>query len=110
MTTNAKRQLQQLFSGIFMDIKPQISIDSDITPHVNPIVSAVDEQSKNISGEAVSLARKSTREIDSVIKADNGRIVVLGGLAFERSLNDVAAIPCIFNVPVLGDLLEQQQS
>jgi len=109
-TTNANSQLQQFFSGISMDITPQISIDGDITLHVHPIVSAVDEQSKNISGEAVPLARTSTREIDSVIKADNGRIVVLGGLAFERSLNDVAGIPGISNVPVVGDLLEQQQS
>ena len=109
-TTNANSQLQQFFSGISMDITPQISIDGDITLHVHPIVSAVDEQSKNISGEAVPLARTSTREIDSVIKADNGRIVVLGGLAFERNLNDVAGIPGISNVPVVGDLLEQQQS
>ena len=109
-TTNSNSQLQQFFSGISMDITPQISIDGDITLHVHPIVSAVDEQSKNISGEAVPLARTSTREIDSVIKADNGRIVVLGGLAFERSLNDVAGIPGISNVPVVGDLLEQQQS
>jgi len=109
-TTNANSQLQQFFSGISMDITPQISIDGDITLHVHPIVSAVDEQSKNISGEAVPLAKTSTREIDSVIKADNGRIVVLGGLAFERSLSDVAGIPGISNVPVVGDLLEQQQS
>ncbi len=35
--------------------------------------------------------------------------LVLGGLAFERNLNDVAGVPGLWNVPVVGDLLEQQQ-
>lgn len=109
-TTNDNNQLQPFFSGISMDITPQISFDGDITLHVHPIVSAVDEQQKNIGGQAVPLARTSTREIDSVIKAANGKIVVLGGLAFERNLNDVAGIPGISNVPVVGDILEQQQT
>jgi len=108
-TTNAENQLQQFFSGISMDITPQISIDGEITLHVHPIVSTVDEQQKNIAGQSVPLARTSTREIDSVIKAENGKIAVLGGLAFERNLNDVAGVPGVSNVPVVGDLLEQQQ-
>ena len=93
-----------------MDITPQISANGDITLHVHPVISAVDEQSKSIAGQIVPLARTSTREIDSVIKAANGRIVVLGGLAFERSVNNVAGIPGVSSVPVLGDVLEQRQT
>lgn len=109
-TTNANNNLQQFFSGISMDITPQISIDGEITLHVHPIVSAVEEQNKSISGQVVPLARTTTREIDSVIKAQNGKIVVLGGLAFERNLNDVAGIPGVSQVPVLGGVLEQRQN
>ena len=108
-TTNANNQLEQFFSGISMDITPQISIDGEITLHVHPIVSTVDEQQKSIAGESVPLARTSTREIDSVIKASNGKIAVLGGLAFERNLNDVAGIPGLAELPVVGGLTEQQQ-
>ena len=108
-TTNANNNLQQFFSGISMDITPQISANGEITLHVHPIISAVDEQSKSIAGQIVPLARTSTREIDSVIKAENGKIVVLGGLAFERNVNDSAGIPGVSNVPVLGAALEQKQ-
>lgn len=108
-TTSANNNLQQFFSGISMDITPQISANGEITLHVHPIISAVDEQSKNIAGQIVPLARTSTREIDSVIKAVNGKIVVLGGLAFERNINETAGVPGISRVPVLGDALEQKQ-
>lgn len=109
-TTNANNNLQQFFSGISMDITPQISADGEITLHVHPIISAVNEQSKSIAGQIVPLARTSTREIDSVIKAQNGRIVVLGGLAFERNINDTAGIPGVSRIPLVGDALEQRQS
>lgn len=109
-TTNAENNLEQFFSGISMDITPQISANGDITLHVHPTISAVDEQQKNIGGQIVPLARTSTREIDSVIKAANGKIVVLGGLAFERDVNQTAGVPGLSNVPVLGDVLEQRQT
>ncbi len=109
-TTQANNNLQQFFSGISMDITPQISANGEITLHVHPIISAVDEQSKNIGGQIVPLARTTTREIDSVIKAQNGKIVVLGGLAFERNVNDVAGVPGVSQVPVLGSALEQKQT
>ena len=108
-TTNANNNLQQFFSGISMDITPQISSNGEITLHVHPIISAVNEQSKNIAGQSVPLARTSTREIDSIIKAENGKIVVLGGLAFERNVNETAGIPGVSRVPLLGDALEQKQ-
>lgn len=109
-TTSNNNNLQQFFSGISMDITPQIAANGEITLHVHPIISAVNEQSKNIAGQVVPLARTSTREIDSVIKAQNGRIVVLGGLAFERAVNDTAGIPGVSKIPLVGDALEQRQS
>jgi MSHA biogenesis protein MshL len=109
-TTNAENSLQQFFSGISMDITPQISANGDITLHVHPIISAVDEQQKSIGGQIVPLARTSTREIDSVIKAANGKIVVLGGLAFERDVNQTAGVPGLSGVPIVGGVLEQRQT
>lgn len=109
-TTNAENNLEQFFSGISMDITPQISATGDITLHVHPIISAVEEQSKSIAGQVVPLPRTTTREIDSVIKAENGKIVVLGGLAFERNVNETAGIPGVSRIPVVGDALEQRQT
>ena len=109
-TTNAENSLEQFFSGISMDITPQISANGEITLHVHPIITAVEEQAKSIGGQVVPLARTTTREIDSVIKADNGRIVVLGGLAFERNVNETAGIPGVSRIPLVGDALEQRQT
>lgn len=109
-TTNANNNLQQFFSGISMDITPQISAKGEITLHVHPIISAVDEQTKSIAGQTVPLALTTKREIDSVIKAENGKIVVLGGLAFERNINENAGVPGVSRVPVLGSALEQRQT
>ncbi|MEQ8631151.1 MAG: secretin N-terminal domain-containing protein [Gammaproteobacteria bacterium] len=109
-TTNEENNLEQFFSGISMDITPQISANGEITLHVHPTITAVEEQAKNIGGQVVPLARTTTREIDSVIKAANGKIVVLGGLAFERNINETAGIPGVSRVPVVGDVLEQRQT
>lgn len=109
-TTNNENSLEQFFSGISMDITPQISAGGDITLHVHPIISAVEEQSKSIAGQVVPLPKITTREIDSVIKAENGKIVVLGGLAFERNVNETAGIPGVSRIPVVGDALEQRQT
>ncbi|MBL4571782.1 MAG: hypothetical protein JKY86_01740 [Gammaproteobacteria bacterium] len=109
-TTSANNNLQQFFSGISMDITPQISANGEITLHVHPIISSVEEQTKSIAGQTVPLALTTTREIDSVIKAVNGKIVVLGGLAFEQNVNQTAGIPGLSQVPLLGDALEQRQT
>lgn len=108
-TTNSNNNLQQFFTGISMDITPQISADGMITLHVHPVISAAEEQSKMIGGKIVPLPRTTTREIDSVIRAANGEIVVLGGLTFERNVNETAGVPGISQVPLLGDALEQKQ-
>lgn len=108
-TTNASASLQQFFSGISMDITPQISADGKITLHVHPTISTVVEQNKTISGEQVPLARTSVRELDSVIRGEDGKIVVLGGLAYERSVDDLAGVPVVNDIPVVGAAFDQRR-
>ena len=108
-TTNASASLESFFSGISMDITPQISADGRITLHVHPTISTVVEQSKTISGEQIPLARTSVRELDSVIRGEDGKIVVLGGLAYERSTDDLAGIPFANDIPVVGAAFDQRR-
>jgi MSHA biogenesis protein MshL len=108
-TTNASASLEQFFSGISMDITPQISADGKITLHVHPTISTVVEQSKQISGEVVPLARTSVRELDTVIRGEDGKIVVLGGLAYERSADDLAGIPFANDIPLVGAAFDQRR-
>lgn len=108
-TTSNSASLQPFFSGISMDITPQISAEGRITLHIHPTISTVVEQSKSISGEQIPLARTSVRELDSVIKGEDGKIVVLGGLAYERSVEDVAGIPVVNDLPVVGAAFDQRR-
>ena len=108
-TTSNSASLQPFFSGISMDITPQISAEGRITLHVHPTISTVVEQSKSISGEQIPLARTSVRELDSVIRGEDGKIVVLGGLAYERSVEDVAGIPMVNDLPVVGAAFDQRR-
>lgn len=108
-TTSNSASLQPFFSGISMDITPQISAEGRITLHIHPTISTVVEQSKSISGEQIPLARTSVRELDSVIRGEDGKIVVLGGLAYERSVEDVAGIPVVNDLPVVGAAFDQRR-
>jgi len=102
--------LQPFFSGISMDITPQISADGSITLHVHPTITSVTEQRKAISGEQVPLARTTVRELDSIIRAEDGKIVVLGGLAYERNVDDAAGVPLLHDLPIFGGLFDQRRS
>jgi len=110
VTESSSDNLQPFFSGISMDITPQISADGSITLHVHPTITTVSEQRKSIGGEQVPLARTSVRELDSVIRAEDGKIVVLGGLAYERSIDEAAGIPVAHDIPVVGGFFDQRQS
>lgn len=108
IATNENNNLQPFFSGISMDITPQISANGDITLHVHPTITTVSEQTKTISDEQVPLARTSVRELDSIIRAEDGKIVVLGGLAYERSVDDAAGVPVASELPLVGGAFDQR--
>ena len=109
VTEASADNIQPFFSGISMDITPQISDSGIITLHVHPTITTVTEQTKQISGQQVPLARPSVRELDSIIRARDGQIVVLGGLAYERSVNDAAGIPVANDIPLIGGAFDQRR-
>lgn len=109
VTESSSNNLQPFFSGISMDITPQISADGTITLHVHPIITTVSEQNKSVGGQQVPLARTSVRELDSIIRAQDGRIVILGGLAYERSIDDMAGIPGVNDIPLIGGAFDQRR-
>lgn len=109
VTESSQNDIQPFFSGISMDITPQISAEGIITLHVHPTITTVSEQTKSIANQQVPLARTSTRELDSVIRAQDGRIIILGGLAYERSIDDVAGLPVASDIPLIGGAFDQRR-
>jgi len=101
-------ELTPFFSGIALDVTPQISEHGDVILHIHPTVSEVREQLKTISGEQVPLAASQIRESDSIVRAGNGQIVVIGGLMQNSSDDDNARVPGLGRIPGLGYLFKQK--
>ena len=108
INTNDSPELTPFFSGIALDVTPQISESGDVILHVHPTVSEVQEQVKIISGEAVPLAASTIRESDSVIRARTGDIVVIGGLMQNSSNDNTAGIPVLSKLAGLGAAFRQR--
>jgi MSHA biogenesis protein MshL len=101
-TVNPDVTLTPFFSGIALDVTPQISQEDYVTLHVHPSISEVVDQQKTITVGSVTqqlpLALSTVRESDSIVRARSGQVVVIGGL-MQQIINDSDAKP-----PVLGDL------
>lgn len=106
-------QLTPFFSGIALDVTPQISDDGEVILHVHPSVSEVTDQRKVITlGEEAGqlpLAFSTVRESDSVIRARNGQIVVIGGLMQSSTRTENASVPLLGDIPLLGNLFQHQR-
>lgn len=112
-STSTSVELTPFFSGISLDVTPQISESGVITLHVHPSVSEVSDQEKVITiGErdvTLPLASSTVRETDSVIRAESGQIVVIGGLIQNSSEDNNSAVPFFSEIPLVGELFKQRR-
>ncbi len=99
------------FSGVALDVIPQISEDGVITLHIHPSVSEVNERFKQISltsaGQlSVPLAVSTIRESDSIVRARSGQVIVIGGLMQNRTRDRVSSVPVLGHLPLIGSLFQ----
>ncbi len=104
--------LTPFFSGIALDVTPQISDSGEVILHVHPSITEVVEKIKDIGlGDqdlSLPLAYSSIRETDSVVRARNGQVVVIGGLMQDSFKEEVSQIPYLGDIPLIGDVLFSQ--
>ena len=78
-----------------------------------PTVSEVQDQTKTIGigtrNLILPLALSTVRETDSVIKARNGQVVVIGGLIRDVTRDNQAEVPFLGDLPIFGDLFTQKR-
>ena len=86
--------LRPFFSGVALDVTPQIDEDGSIILHVHPSVSNVVQDDRNVNlgvvfGGQVTLplARSTISETDSVVRVQDGNVVAVGGL-MKLDIND----------------------
>ena len=114
-TTLPTITLSSFFSGIALDVMPQIDQSDTITLHVHPSVSTVTESIKQVDlGGSIGTIRlplpaNSTNETDTVVRVTDGNIVAIGGLMQLQSNGSKSGLPGSTNIPVLSNLLGNQQ-
>ncbi|MCG9576343.1 pilus (MSHA type) biogenesis protein MshL [Vibrio tubiashii] len=107
--TTTDVELTPFFSGISLDVTPQIDDQGNVLLHVHPAVLEVKEERKTIdygnnNSLTLPLATSSIRESDSVIRAQDGDVVVIGGLMKSNTFDQVSKVPFLGDVPALGHL------
>ena len=112
-TTSLNVELTPFFSGVALDVTPQISDDGTVLMHIHPTISDVTDQNKRISfGGSTSdipLAVSQIRESDSVVRAHSGQVIVIGGLMRETRKRNDSKMPGLGSVPVLGNLFKSKR-
>ncbi|MGI1944244.1 pilus (MSHA type) biogenesis protein MshL [Shewanella glacialipiscicola] len=110
--TTPQVELTPFFSGIALDVTPQIDRDGNVLLHVHPSVIDVKEQTKNIRISDASLelplAQSEIRESDTVIRAASGDVVVIGGLMKSENIEVVSQVPLLGDIPLLGELFKNR--
>lgn len=111
-TSTPNIELTSFFSGISLDVTPQIANNGDVILHVHPIVSEVVDQTKEftVGNEAFSLpmALRDIRESDSIVRAKSGQVVVLGGLMQEVLSDNLGKRPIVGDIPILNTFFRRK--
>lgn len=105
--------LTPFFSGIALDVTPQIGEKNDVILHIHPTVSEVVDQTKEIivgsDKFSLPLAQSSIRESDSIVRAQSQQIIVIGGLLRSESGDLEATVPWLSRIPGAGALFAQKR-
>jgi MSHA biogenesis protein MshL len=105
-------QVQPFFSGISLDVTPQIDEDSMVTLHIRPSVSVVSERTRvvnlgNLGSFTLPLASSNVNEADTVVRVMDGVTVAIGGLMQQSQSGDDQRVPGAGDVPVVGNLFKR---
>lgn len=108
-TTTPSVTLQPFFSGVVLDVTPQIDAQGNIILHIHPSVSQVSTVNKDINlgtggSLTLPLASSTTSETDSVVRGRDGQIIAIGGLMKQSTTSDRSQIPGVGDIPVIGAL------
>lgn len=112
-TTTPSVTLSSFFSGIVLDVTPQIDEANNIILHMHPSVSAITQKTKTFSISGASfelpLALSSIQESDNIVRARSGQIIIIGGLMKEASTDEDASVPVLADVPLFGNLFKHKK-
>jgi MSHA biogenesis protein MshL len=100
--------MSSFFSGIALNVTPQIDDGNNVTLYIHPSITRVENLDKTftIYGQDYSIPTplNSVRESDSIVKAQDGQVVVLGGLMQETATENKEGVTGLARIPYIGHL------
>lgn len=121
-STTVETEIRNVPEGVIINVLPSINIDDNtvsmsVRPTItritstkeNPGVTFVLAQNDNINLDEIENAvpELSVQEIDTMVKVNSGKAVVMGGLLQDRIETDEEGIPGLSEVPMVGSLFKQ---
>lgn len=107
-------KLTPFFSGIALDVTPQIDSDGNIILHIHPSVSTVTQKTISVDVGGVGkltlpTAASTIQETDNIVRARSGQVIVIGGLMKEGLTDQKASIPFLAGIPIVGNLFKHKK-
>jgi len=100
-TANPFQTIQRQDVGLTLQVTPQISEGDTIRLKIFQEVSSVEPSSQNVATTSDIVTNK--RSIKTTVLANDGSIVVLGGLMRNDNSTSIQRVPCIGAIPIIGE-------
>ncbi len=96
--------------GLIMNVTPQISEEEIVILNVRPTISRIIgfQQDPNPdlarAGVISQVPEVQVREMESILKINNGDIAIIGGLMQDTAEQNKISVPVLSELPLVGDL------
>ena len=100
--------------GFVMTVMPFIDSNDVVTLNIRPTISRIVDTVRDpnpdlaLAGVVSEIPVIQVREIESVLKVNNGDTAVIGGLMQDQIIKSKSGIPILSSIPLLGSLFSYQ--
>jgi general secretion pathway protein D len=110
-TQSQNEVIQSVFSGVLLDITPEIADDKTITLIINPSVSDTVEDMAQSTPEGRTMPPDlERRQLSSVVTVKDGNRIILGGLINTKISSNKNQLPLLGDIPMLGWLFKYEET
>jgi general secretion pathway protein D len=113
-TTTYTTNLYSVPVGLVMNVTPQISGNDSVLLNIRPSISRKYGTVVDPHPELQKLGIKNeipvirTREMESILRVDNGSVAVMGGLMEDSVDNSDQGVPGLAGIPLIGNLFQNR--
>lgn len=93
--------------------RQEVGIKLKVTPQINDgsaILLTIEQEVSSISGSTSVDIITNKREFTTTVLADDGKMVILGGLIDEDVQESVSKVPVLGDIPILGHLFKSSST